>query len=150
MNHQPLPWRITEATEKKGREIVDAKGGTVAKLTALDLPNAELIVSSVNAGESVSIPIGPVISFDRKESEEMKLINHPAEFLIGREYWLRSKVTKSIYKATCEERLGIPYFEGRSHPGDSESIFYYWVVVGPLPIVSPPDFDALIEANKAG
>jgi hypothetical protein len=43
-----LPWRITEASEKKGREIVGADGSTVAKLTGLDLPNAELIVESVN------------------------------------------------------------------------------------------------------
>jgi hypothetical protein len=47
--HTPLPWRVTEPNEKKGpREIVGANGATVAKLTALDLPNAELIVSSVN------------------------------------------------------------------------------------------------------
>lgn len=45
----PLPWRITEPGEKKsGREIVDAKGTTVARLTALDMANAELIVSAVN------------------------------------------------------------------------------------------------------
>lgn len=45
----PLPWRITEPGEKKGpREIVGANGATVARLTALDLPNAELIVPSVN------------------------------------------------------------------------------------------------------
>jgi hypothetical protein len=43
-----LPWRITEASDKKGREIVGADGSTVAKLTGLDLPNAELIVESVN------------------------------------------------------------------------------------------------------
>jgi hypothetical protein len=50
--HSPLPWRVTGPDEKKGREIVDVKGNTVAKLTALDLPNAELIVASVNASLS--------------------------------------------------------------------------------------------------
>lgn len=46
----PLPWRITEPGEKKGsREIVDAKGSTVARLTALDMANAELIVKGVNS-----------------------------------------------------------------------------------------------------
>jgi hypothetical protein len=46
----PLPWRITEPGEKKGpREIVGSDGSTVAKLTALDLPNAELIVTAVNS-----------------------------------------------------------------------------------------------------
>lgn len=50
--HSPLPWRITEANEKKSREIVDAKGITVAKLTALDMDNAELIVKGVNALKS--------------------------------------------------------------------------------------------------
>lgn len=46
MEHSKLPWRVTDATEKKTREIVDANG---AKLTALDMPNALLIVSAVNA-----------------------------------------------------------------------------------------------------
>lgn len=42
--HSKLPWRLTDAP----RKIVSADGSTVANLTALDLPNAELIVSSVN------------------------------------------------------------------------------------------------------
>jgi hypothetical protein len=45
----PLPWRITDATEKKSREIVGANGSTVAKLTALDIQNAELIVAAINS-----------------------------------------------------------------------------------------------------
>lgn len=47
--HSILPWHITEATGKKGQEIVDAPGSTVAKLTTLDMPNALLIVAAVNA-----------------------------------------------------------------------------------------------------
>lgn len=46
--HTPLPWRITEPNEKKSREIVGANGATIARLTALDMPNAELIVKAVN------------------------------------------------------------------------------------------------------
>lgn len=49
MSHTPLPWRITEPTEKKTREIVGANGETVARLTALDMDNAALIVKCVNA-----------------------------------------------------------------------------------------------------
>ena len=48
MEHSPLPWRITDASEKKTREIVDANDSTIARLTALDMANAELIVSAVN------------------------------------------------------------------------------------------------------
>ena len=53
MTHSKLPWRITDATEKKTREIVDANGATVAKLTALDMANALLIVSGVNAADYI-------------------------------------------------------------------------------------------------
>lgn len=44
----PAPWRVTEPTEKKSREIVDVNGATVARLTALDLANAMYIVAAVN------------------------------------------------------------------------------------------------------
>lgn len=43
--HTPEPWGITE----NPRQIVAANGSTVAKLTALDLPNARRIVACVNA-----------------------------------------------------------------------------------------------------
>lgn len=43
-----LPWSITEPSQKKTREIVSAKGVTIAKLTALDIPTAERIVKAVN------------------------------------------------------------------------------------------------------
>lgn len=58
MSHSPLPWSITEATGKKSREIVDANGSTVAKLTELDMDNAYLIVDSVNKNVSVKIKEG--------------------------------------------------------------------------------------------
>lgn len=45
----PLPWKITDGDGRKGREIVGANGATVAKLTALDIDNAQLIVRAVNA-----------------------------------------------------------------------------------------------------
>lgn len=54
----PTPWRITAPDERKGREIVDARGGTVAKLTALDMANAELIVTSVNARRTPAAQVG--------------------------------------------------------------------------------------------
>jgi hypothetical protein len=44
MNASKLPWSITQAPHR----IIDANGGTVAKLTNLDMANAELIVASVN------------------------------------------------------------------------------------------------------
>lgn len=40
----PAPWRITD----KPFQIVDANGLTVAKLTSMDLANAELICKCVN------------------------------------------------------------------------------------------------------
>jgi hypothetical protein len=55
LNASRLPWRITSADERKGREIVDAHGATVAKLTLLDMANAELIVSSVNARRTAPV-----------------------------------------------------------------------------------------------
>lgn len=54
MSHTPLPWRITEPNEKKTREIVGANGETVARLTALDMENAALIVASVNAASALT------------------------------------------------------------------------------------------------
>jgi hypothetical protein len=56
--HAKLPWRITDAP----RKIVGADGATVANLTALDLPNAELIVVSVNAstGAAPEAPAKPI------------------------------------------------------------------------------------------
>jgi hypothetical protein len=54
MSHTKTPWRITAPSDKKAREIVGADGSTVAKLTALDLPNAVLIVEAVNAMQATS------------------------------------------------------------------------------------------------
>lgn len=85
MNHSPLPWRITEATEKKGREIVDANGGTVAKLTMLDMANAELIVSSVNS--SVTKP---------SLLDNLPKITDKFAFVEGREYWMLHKCLNTI------------------------------------------------------
>lgn len=48
MTHSKLPWAIT-TTPKGSKQITDARGGVVANLTALDMTNAELIVTSVNA-----------------------------------------------------------------------------------------------------
>lgn len=53
MSHTPIPWRITEASEKKTREIFGSNGATVAKLTALDIDNAELIVRAVNSHDDL-------------------------------------------------------------------------------------------------
>lgn len=53
VGHAALPWRVTEASEKKTREIVGADGSTVAKLTALDIQNAELIVRACNEHDAL-------------------------------------------------------------------------------------------------
>ena len=57
--HTPLPWKIEPAATKKGAEIVGANGETVARLTDLDMENAELIVESVNRIHvaNTSVPI---------------------------------------------------------------------------------------------
>jgi hypothetical protein len=52
-NPATLPWRITSAPYK----IVGAKGEVVANLTALDLPNAELIVASVNNNGKIPLEV---------------------------------------------------------------------------------------------
>lgn len=49
----PLPWRVVQSA--KGHEIIGANNATVAKLTALDLPNAHLIVERVNAAPSAAV-----------------------------------------------------------------------------------------------
>jgi hypothetical protein len=62
-----LPWRITESP----RKIVGADGATVANLTALDLPNAHLIVESVNraapqAATTASAPVPHHFACERR------------------------------------------------------------------------------------
>lgn len=52
--HTPLPWRIAEADKKKSAEIVGANEATVARLTALDMPNARRIVAALNATQHIS------------------------------------------------------------------------------------------------
>lgn len=53
MSHTKLPWKITEPSPKKSREIAGASGEFIAKLTALDIPNAEFIVRSCNAHDEL-------------------------------------------------------------------------------------------------
>lgn len=75
MNHSKLPWRITEPNERKGREIVCAAGSTIAKLTALDMANAGLIVAAVNtqaaqpkeAGQARELPPLPFTAISTKQ-----------------------------------------------------------------------------------
>ena len=43
-----LPWYIRPANRKDPAMIVDAQGGVVARLTALDMENAERIVNDLN------------------------------------------------------------------------------------------------------
>lgn len=96
MKHSVLPWRITDASEKKGREIVDARGSTVAKLTALDMANAELIVSSVNA----SMPKPSLL-------DDVPKITNKLAFVEGREYWMLHKCVNtidSVTSVTCDKR----------------------------------------------
>jgi hypothetical protein len=130
MIHSPLPWRITEATEKKGREIVDARGNTVAKLTALDIPNAELMVKGVNATIS-----------------DMQYITHPDQLIIGREYWLREKADSArVFVSPCKQDHDsrMRYFMMRlwAEVGNNQAMDRY-DIVGPVPLGVPPDFDAL-------
>lgn len=67
----PLPWRVTEPDEKKTREIVGADGSTVARLTALDMANAHLIVQSVNSA-ALSAQKEPVSEQERKDAERYR------------------------------------------------------------------------------
>jgi hypothetical protein len=127
MNHSPLPWRITDATEKKGREIVDARGNTVAKLTALDIPNAELMVKAANATIS-----------------EIKHITDPSQLENKREYWLVDKVFGWKGIEQCRMRNGLHYFQEYiwAHT-DNNQAMSRWDIFGPLPLHVAPDFAAL-------
>jgi hypothetical protein len=129
--HNPLPWRITSPEEKKGREIVDAKGGTVAKLTALDLPNAELIVASVN-----------------KDVEGVKYITHHSQLEVGREYWLVSKKHETNRISKCKSRDGCVFFEDHiwAHEKNNQAM-ERWNIFGPVPLSQEPDFEALMASN---
>lgn len=129
MQHSPLPWRITDATEKKGREIVDARGNTVAKLTALDIPNAEVIV----AGTGLLV-------------QGIKHITDPEELELGREYWLRPKDSPCVpYVAVCEQEFGRKYFGLRIWAeSNNNQAMRRWDIFGPLPVRNPPDFYALM------
>lgn len=130
MNHQPLPWRITEATEKKGQEIVDARGNTVAKLTTLDMTNATLIVASVNSTMA-----------------GVKHITDPNQLEIGREYWLLDKDGKNVRIAQLEcadDTVKRRFFEEFiwAEP-DNNQAMKYWDIFGPIPLRIQPDFEAL-------
>lgn len=127
----PPPWRITEATEKKGREIVDARGNTVAKLTALDLPNAEAMVAGVNTVYYQTIDVCYI-----KELSQLE---------IGREYWLVDKKdNRKPFISTCQERDGQAYFELFIWATEKNSqITRHYDVFGPLPVRHPPDFELL-------
>lgn len=125
----PLPWRITDATEKKGREIVDSRGATVAKLTALDMPNAELIVSAVNPPK-----------------ETIKHLVHHDELIVGREYWLVAKYNDNVKIAVCNVDSGRLYFLERLWATlENNQVMQFYDVFGPLPIREEPDFGALME-----
>lgn len=76
--HTVLPWRITEPSEKKTREIVDANGSTIAKLTALDIPIAEFIVRAVNAHDALVVEVArlkeagkEIIASEMERTEEV-------------------------------------------------------------------------------
>lgn len=65
MQHSKLPWAITQ-TPKGSKQITDARGGVVANLTALDMVNAELIVTSVNTPQ----PPKKITDFSQLKSYE--------------------------------------------------------------------------------
>jgi hypothetical protein len=109
-SHAALPWSITEADAKKTREIVGADGATVAKLTILDIPNAELIVTSVNAVHA-RLYVGTV----------SRLLTE-AEAVIGR--WHSPKWKDEPHTATFIKNLADAVAEVRgctlSTPGNSD------------------------------
>jgi hypothetical protein len=131
----PLPWQITEATEKKGREIVDARGNTVAKLTALDLPNAEVMVAGVNAVYYQTV--------------DVRHIRELSQLEIGREYWLVDKKdNRKPFISTCQERDGQAYFELFIWATEKNSqITQHYDVYGPIALRQPPDFELLKRAG---
>lgn len=139
----PVPWSITEATPKKPRQIVDKKGATVCTLTALDLPNAELIVEGVNN-------VGHITYI--REVEELE---------IGREYWLVDKDTgrRKISTLLTDGPIGTLnddevdsrcYFEQRiwAYPGNEQAL-RHWNIFGPLPVRPVPNFNELISERIA-
>jgi hypothetical protein len=134
--HSPTPWRITEATEKKGREIVDARGNTVAKLTALDLPNAQVMVDGVN-----------LLHHNR---QGIRLITDPTQLEAGRDYWMRGKTLDVTFIATCREddSCNKKYFGNYiwAEPDNNQAMERF-EIYGPLPTVVPPDFEALKQAG---
>lgn len=129
--HSPFPWKITEASEKKGREIVDARGNTVAKLTALDIPNAMAMVKGVNLLHS--------------NNQGIRFISDVKELEVGREYWLVGKhFDQQARIAFCKESAGHKYFEMHiwAEP-DNNQAMQSWNIFGPLPVRPVPNFEAL-------
>lgn len=130
IQHSKLPWAIT-TTSKGSKQITDARGSVVANLTALDMSNAELIVSSVN---------GP--------SETIKYITDPKELMLHRRYWLVSRVVSAhpepVKIERCMERDGRLYFRNYlwAFEGNNQAMFNY-DIYGPVPEETSPDFETL-------
>ena len=76
------------------------------------------------------------------------------KFEPDKDYWFRSRVTGNIFICTCicncQDRTHHPHFK---EPNIKVPVvpFDRFDVFGPIgEDRNPPDFDALIEANKAG
>lgn len=130
MKASTLPWRITDPEEKKGREIVDSRGLTVAKLTALDMPNAELIVKAVNVDSGIV---------------HVKAV---AELVVGKDYWLVSKrypdSAPAISQCRSIESKGWKYFDAHIWAmEDNNQAMEFFDIFGPVEPLPLPDFEAL-------
>ena len=128
----PLPWQLSDSASKKGPEILDARGATVAKLTALDMANAKLIVSAVNT-------CGVDVSF----------ISDLKQLITGRSYWLVRKDAMSVARVSiCREANGRKFFDDRmwAHSTNNQVTDKY-DIFGPIPMPVEPDFEALKKAG---
>lgn len=138
----PLPWAINGST------ITDARGLTVAKLTALDMANAELIVRSVNLAAFVGTEIPkcwPTTAFD------IKHIKTVSELEVGKEYWLVSKLYADAVPKISQCRIidaqGWKYFDAHIWAvEDNNQAMENFDIFGPVPERLPPDFDKLKNA----
>ena len=120
----PLPWAVTGST------ITDARGMTVAKLTALDMANAELIVKCVNV------------------DADIKYITNVDDLVVGSEYWLVSKLysdtVPKISQCRSIDAQGWKYFDANIWATeDNNQAMENFHIYGPVPVRVLPDFDKL-------
>lgn len=147
MKASPLPWAIT-TTSKNGKEISDANGMTVAKLTALDMPNAELIVESVNTVHKQQLASIDIPKCWTPTPTNIKHITDVAMLEVDKDYWLVSKryaeAPPTISKCKVIESKGWKYFDGHIWAmEDNNQAMEYFDIFGPLEPHPVPNFEAL-------